>query len=126
MGSTITSFRLRFNNHKSQITFHSKASGSEKDKEDLIYKHFCSEGHRGVSNIDVMLIDRVFGEELLQMDLIQNTFFIRRIDGRAREISCLHFVLIVIFSLYFVRYVYVWLLLISCVSTLYITCVFNG
>ena len=66
MGSTISSFHLRFNNHKSRINFHSKASDSDKDKDDLIYKHFCSEGHHGVSDIEVMLIDRVFGEERLR------------------------------------------------------------
>ena len=64
MGSTITSFRLRFNNHKGRINFHSKASDGDED--DLIYKHFCSEGHHGVSDIEVMLIDRVFGEERLR------------------------------------------------------------
>ena len=66
VGSTITSFRLRVKNHKSLISFHSKASDSDKDKDDLIYKHFCSEGHHGVSDIEVMLIDRVFGEERLR------------------------------------------------------------
>ena len=66
VGSTITSFRSRFNNHKNRINFHSKASDSDKDKDDLIYKHFCSEGHHGVSDIEVMVIDRVFGEERLR------------------------------------------------------------
>ena len=58
----LQSFRSRFNNHKSRINLRSKASDSDKDKDDLIYIHFCSEGH-GVSDIEVMLIDRVFGEE---------------------------------------------------------------
>ena len=66
MGSTITSFRLRFNNHKSRINFNTRASESYKDGDDLIYKHFCSEGNPGVSDIEVMLIDRVFGEEQLR------------------------------------------------------------
>ena len=146
MGSTITSFRLRFNNHKSRINFHSKASDSDKDKDDLIYKHFCSEGYHGVSDIEVMLIDRVFGQERLRDKesqrayrlrtvapdgLNSNDFFIRS-GGRACEINCLCFVLIVIIFIvtdsfyYFARYVHVWLLLIVCVSLLHITCVFNG
>ena len=66
MGSTITSFRLRFNNQKSRVNFHTKASDSNKDKDDLIYKHFYSKGHHCVSDIEVMLIDRVFGEEQLR------------------------------------------------------------
>ena len=47
------------------------------------------------------------------MDLIRMTFFIRRKDGRAREIKCLIFVLIVIIFIvtdsfyHFVRYVHV-------------------
>ena len=33
-------------------------------EDDLIYKHFCSEGHHGLSDVEVMLIDRVFEKGL--------------------------------------------------------------
>ena len=46
----ITLFRLCFNNHK--------------NGDDLIYKQFCLKGHRGMSDIEVMLIERVFEEQL--------------------------------------------------------------
>ena len=63
VGSTITSFRLRFNNHKSRIATHSKASRAYKDMDDPLYKHFCSAGHQGVKDVEVTLIDRVNGNE---------------------------------------------------------------
>ena len=63
VGSTVTSFRLRFNNHKSRIATHSKASRAYKDMDDPLYKHFCSAGHQGVKDVEVTLIDRVNGNE---------------------------------------------------------------
>ena len=63
VGSTVTSFRLRFNNHKSRIATHSKASRAYKDMDDPLYKHFCSAGHQGVKDVEVTLIDRVSGNE---------------------------------------------------------------
>ena len=66
VGSTVTPFRFRFNNHKSRINTHVKSSRNYKEMDDLIYKHFCSNGHHGVSNVEVMLIDRVTNEEKLR------------------------------------------------------------
>ena len=63
MGSTVTSFRLRFDNHKSRIATHSKASRAYKDMDDPLYKHFCSAGHQGVKDVEVTLIDRVSRNE---------------------------------------------------------------
>ena len=39
---------------------------AEKGAGDLLYRHFCSEGHRGLSNVKIQLIDRVNGEQQLQ------------------------------------------------------------
>ena len=66
MGSTVTKFRLRFNNHKSRIRRHERIGPAEKEKDDLLYRHFWSEGHNGLSDMSVQLIDRVNGEELLR------------------------------------------------------------
>ena len=66
VGSTITKFRLRFNNQKSSIRKHEMLGGAEKVADDLLYRHFCSEGHSGLSDVKIQLIDRVNGEEQLR------------------------------------------------------------
>ena len=66
VGSTITNFRLRFNNHKSRIRKHEKLAQAEKLADDLLYRHFCSEGHNGLSDVKIQLIDQVNGEEHLR------------------------------------------------------------
>ena len=66
VGSTITKFRLRFNNHKSRIRRHEMLGQAEKESDDLLYQHFCSEGHCGLSDVRIQLIDRVNGEEQLR------------------------------------------------------------
>ena len=59
VGSTTTKFRLRFNNHKSRLRAHSKMSAANKGKDDTIYKHFHSDEHQGLRDIEVHLIDKV-------------------------------------------------------------------
>ena len=39
---------------------------AEKEKDDLLYRHFWSEGHNGLSDMSIQLIDRVNGEEQLR------------------------------------------------------------
>ena len=38
----------------------------KKGADDLWYRHFCSEGHSGLSDVKIQLIDQVNGEEQLQ------------------------------------------------------------
>ena len=66
VGSTTTKFRLRFNNHKSRIRRHGMLTQAEKRADDLLYRHFCSEGHNGLSDVKIQLIDRVNGEQQLR------------------------------------------------------------
>ena len=66
VGSTVTKFRLRFNNHKSRIRRHERLGPAEKEKDDLLYRHFWSEGPNGLSDMSIQLIDRVNGEEQLR------------------------------------------------------------
>ena len=63
VGSTTTKFRLRFNNHKSRLQAHSKMSAANKDKDDTIYKHFHSDGHHGIQDVQIHLIDKVNAKE---------------------------------------------------------------
>ena len=66
VGSTTTKFRLRLNNHKSRIRRHEMLGQAEKGADDLLYRHFCSEGHSGLTDVRIQLIDRVNGEEQLR------------------------------------------------------------
>ena len=34
--------------------------------DDLLYRHFCNEGHSGLGDMKIQLIDRVNGEEQLR------------------------------------------------------------
>ena len=65
MWSTTTKFRLRFNNHKSRLRAHSKMSTANKGKDDTIYKHFRSDEHQGLRDIEVHLIDKVIEKDYL-------------------------------------------------------------
>ena len=66
VGSTVTKFRLRFNNHKSRIRRHGRMGPAERERDDVLYQHFWSEGHNGLSDMKIQLIDRVNGEEQLR------------------------------------------------------------
>ena len=59
VGSTITKFRLRFNNHKSRIRAHCRMSAVDKESDDLVYMHFYSHGHHGLSDVSIQLIGKV-------------------------------------------------------------------
>ena len=66
VGSTTTKFRLRFNNHKARIKRHERLNVAEREKDDLLYKHFWSVGHSGLRDMKIQLIDKVNGEEELR------------------------------------------------------------
>ena len=66
IGSTITKFRQRFNNHKSRMTKHSRKSSSSWLRDDVIYQHYSLEGHCGLTDVGVMLIDYGSSEEILR------------------------------------------------------------
>ena len=60
-------FRFCFNNHKSRLKRHEKLLPKQKGKNDFIYQHFSSEGHRGLQDVGILLIDKVANKtELLQ------------------------------------------------------------
>lgn len=59
VGSTSTKFRLRFNNHRSRLNAHGRMTPEERLDDDILYRHFFSEGHRGLEDISIQLIDRV-------------------------------------------------------------------
>ena len=66
VGSTTTRFRTRFNNHTSRVNAHVNLSLNQKGKDDLIYRHFNSDGHRGLEDMQIQLIDHVKGEKELR------------------------------------------------------------
>lgn len=105
-GSTAKAFRMRFNNDNSRIITHAKSSGNYRDMVDLIYEQFCSNGHHGIRDVKVMLIDRVNNERELMvkvsgpldlghgllMALMLMTFFGLKIARRACATD-FHFIL---------------------------------
>ena len=56
VGSTITSFRKRFNNHKSSLVRYGK--GQRGISGEHLYAHFYEEGHEGIENMAVKIIDK--------------------------------------------------------------------
>ena len=66
LGSTIIRFRTRINNHKSRVNAHGNLNEDQRGKDELIYRHFNSDGHRGLEDMTIQLIDRVKGENELR------------------------------------------------------------
>ena len=66
VGSTITKFRTRINNHKSKFCAHNRLSTSNKTLDDLIYKHCNQQDHKGVDDLMVQLIDKCADEFVLR------------------------------------------------------------
>ena len=66
VGSTITRFRTRINNHKSRVNADGNLNEDQRGKNELIYQHFNSDGHRGLDNMTIQLIDCVKGENELR------------------------------------------------------------
>ena len=55
VGSTVTAFRKGFNNHKSSLIRYGK--GQKKICGKHLYSHFCTEGHSGIKDFSVQIID---------------------------------------------------------------------
>ena len=66
VSSTITKFRLRFNNHKSRIRKHEMLGQDEKLADDLLYRRFCRGGQSGLSDVKIKLIHQIYVEEQLR------------------------------------------------------------
>ena len=56
VGSTINSFRKRFNNHKSSLLRYGK--GKKGMPGEHLYSHFFAEGHVGLNDVTEQIIDR--------------------------------------------------------------------
>ncbi len=54
MGSTITSFRKKFNNHKSPMRKYEQ--GGRKMSAEHLYAHFFGPGHKGLDDVRVIII----------------------------------------------------------------------
>ena len=52
----------------------------EKEADDLLYRHFCSEGHSGLRDIQIQLIDRVNGGEQLREKEGQWAYRLKTLD----------------------------------------------
>ena len=57
VGSTVNTFRLRFNNHKSSLKRYGK--GQRNIPGEYLYAHSFTEGHEGLSDLSVNIIDRL-------------------------------------------------------------------
>ena len=55
VGATVTAFRKRFNNHKSSLSRYGKGQKEICGKH--LYSHFYTEGHSGIKDFSVQVID---------------------------------------------------------------------
>ena len=53
VGSTITKFWTRFNNHKSRLNAHRKLSAENKLRDEPVYRHFHQPDHQGLNDVRV-------------------------------------------------------------------------
>ena len=65
VGSTTSTFRFRFNNHRNRINAHLKLSSENKRNDDFLYRHFHSSRHLGLKHASIQLTDRAMGEREL-------------------------------------------------------------
>ena len=65
VGSTVTKFRTRFNNHKSKLNVHNKLTAENKTKDNCIYRHFNQPDHQGLTDVRVRLRDKCYNEARL-------------------------------------------------------------
>ena len=65
VGSTVTKFRTRFNNHESRLNAHSRLTAENKAKDDCIYRHF-NQPEQGLTDVRVLLIDKCYNEARLR------------------------------------------------------------
>ena len=59
VGPTTTKLRTRFNNHKSRMKCHANLDQVQQEQDDLLDRHFWSEGHNGLRDLKIQLIDKV-------------------------------------------------------------------
>ena len=58
VGSTTTTFRLRFNQYKSNMTKYLKGQRGAKVKQEQLFDHFCTQNHdRTLKSMKVQIID---------------------------------------------------------------------
>ena len=48
-----------FNNHKSRLRAHTRFSDGDKNKDDLLSRHFHAPEHHGFEDVSIKLIDKV-------------------------------------------------------------------
>ena len=87
VGSTITKFRMRFNNHKSRINKHASLSMASRAKDDKIYQHFHSENHCGLEDVSVMLIDKCNTEHSLRGNEAQWAYRLNTISPKGLNVE---------------------------------------
>ena len=58
VGRTVTAFRKRFNNHKSSLSRYGKGQKEICGKH--LYSHFYTEGHSGIKDFSVQVIDVIY------------------------------------------------------------------
>ena len=86
VGSTVNKYRTRFNNYKSvhrkfrNQTTKGHSKGKQAFCQEKFHKHFCSDGHSGIEDWEIILIDKATSkEELRHKELFWqyklNTFF---------------------------------------------------
>ena len=56
----------RFNNQKSRVNAHVNLSSRNKEKDEVLYRHFHSQGHFGLEHMSIQLIDWVKGDRELR------------------------------------------------------------
>ena len=66
VGSTITKFRTKFNNHKSRLNAHRRLTTENKAKDECTYRHFNQPDHQGLTDVRVRLIYKCHNEEMLR------------------------------------------------------------
>ena len=66
VGSTITKFRTRLNNHKSRLDAHRGLTAKNKTKDEYIYRHVNQPDHQGLTDVKVRLIDECYNEVRLR------------------------------------------------------------
>ena len=62
VGSTTSTFRFRFNNHRSRINAHLNLSSENKRNDDFLHRHFHSSRHLRLKHVSIQLTDRAIGE----------------------------------------------------------------
>jgi len=50
-------FSIRFNNLKARMRRHGRLNGRKQEKDDFLYNHFCGDGHDGLRDVRIQLID---------------------------------------------------------------------